>query len=99
MITLFPVETYVTGLILDTMRFYYGWEGSGNTLQYGFVTPLFFQLKLLPALLYLLSGIGGGISEYVWMAVNQFLAKAVADILDIESFFFLADLGVKDDVQ
>ena len=73
--------------------------GSGNTLQYGFVTPLFFQLKLLPALLYLLSGIGGGISEYVWMAVNQFLAKAVADILDIESFFFLADLGVKDDVQ
>jgi len=48
-------------------------------------------------LLYLLSGIGGGISEYVWMAVNQFLAKAVADILDIESFFFLADLGVKDD--
>ena len=33
------------------------------------------------------------------MAVDQFLAKAVADILDIESFFFLADLGVKDDVQ
>ena len=33
------------------------------------------------------------------MAVDQFLAKAVAHVFDVERRFFFTDLGIEDNVQ
>ena len=96
---LLPVEAYVAGLVLYAVGLDERGEGSGYAAEYGLVASFLLELQLLPVFHHLCGCFGLGFAEDVWVAEDELLAEAVADVLDVEVARFAANFGIESHVE
>ena len=95
-----PVEAYASGLVLNAIGLNERRQGFGHSAEHAFVASLLCDLQLFPVLenlvnrnLALLDTLGLG-AENVGMAIDELVAKFVADIGNIEIACLAAYLGI-----
>ena len=96
---LFPVEAHGARLILHAVGFDERGEAARDAGEHGLVAVFFLTFELLPVLDHLARRLGLHVAVDVGVPVDEFVAKHVADVGDVEVARFGADFGVEDDVQ
>ena len=91
----FPIETYVSCLILYAIGFDDTRQGIWHTRKHRLVTILFLQLYLLPVFQHLIFVIGLHVTINVRMPENQLVGLAIANVGNIELTLFTSQQGVK----
>ena len=104
LLAFFPVEAHIARFVLDAIGLDEGREGRGDTAEDRLVAVFLLLFELLP----LLAHLGGclhiaALASFgridVWMTEDEFVAKFVADLGDIELRLLFSNFGVEADVE
>ena len=96
--TLIPVEAHAPRLVLDPVSLDHGRQGRRHTRKDRMLLA-FLKLDFFPVLLHILGRLGLHLSKNMRMPTNQLIAQSIADIRKIEFPLFLAQFGIKGDMQ
>ncbi len=94
-----PVESHITGLLLNTIGFNHRRQSLRHSAQHTLVAVLFLQLNLLPRLLHLLGCIGRSLPINMRMTENQLVSLFVANVCYIKIARFFADFRIEHNVH